>query len=177
MVSLNTVLAVGGIAAAYFIFKNLGGAAGIGSKIGGGFSSFGTSLTESLNPLTSAFAQKSPQLDMVYEDYLQGKPTPNTVPFDENPSFKIVPSQDEPESTVVAPVPNAFDFDNFYNKYISPNLPNIPSVYASESPQAQNFFAGQRAITRDASSRFPNARTATSSERSKLSSLTGGLLG
>ena len=176
MVSLNTVLAVGGIAAAYFIFKNLGGASGIGSKIGGGFSSFGTSLTESLNPLTSAFAQKSPQLDMVYEDYLQGKPTPNTVPFDENPSFKIVP-QDEPASTAVAPVPNAFEFDNFYNKYISPNLPNIPNVYSSESPQAQNFFAGQRAITRDASSRFPNARTATSSERSTLSSLTGGLLG
>ena len=67
MVSLNTVLAVGGIAAAYFVFKNLGGASGIGSKIGGGFSSFGTSLSESLNPLTSAFAQKSPQLDMVYD--------------------------------------------------------------------------------------------------------------
>ena len=113
---------------------------------------------------------------MVYEDYLQGKPTPNTVPFDENPSFKIVP-QDEPASTAVAPVPNAFDFDNFYNKYISPSLPNLPNVYASESPQAQNFFAGQRAITRDASSRFPNARTATSSERYTLSSLTGGLLG
>ena len=170
MVSLNTVLAVGGIAAAYFIFKNLGGASGIGSKIGGGFSSFGTSLTESLNPLTSAFAQKSPQLDMVYEDYLQGKPTPNTVPFDENPSFKIVP-QDEPASTPVAPVPNAFDFDNFYNKYISPNLPNIPNVYASESPQAQNFFAGQRAITKDASSRFPSARKATSEEKSYLRNL------
>ena len=176
MVSLNTVLAVGGIAAAYFIFKNLGGASGIGSKIGGGFSSFGTSLASSLSPLSSAFAQKSPQLDMVYEDYLQGKPTPNTLPFDENPSFKIV-SQDEPASTAVAPVPNAFEFDNFYNKYISPNLPNIPNVYSSESPQAQNFFAGQRAITKDASSRFPDARTATSSERSTLSSLTGGLLG
>ena len=176
MVKLNTILALGGIAAAYFIFKNLGGASGIGSKIGGGFSSFGTSLTESLSPLSSAFAQKSPQLDMVYEDYLQGKPTPNTVPFDENPSFKIA-SQDEPASTAVAPVPNAFEFDNFYNKYISPNLPSLPNVYASESPQAQNFFAGQRAITRDASSRFPSARTATSSERSTLSSLTGGLLG
>tara|TARA_R110002050_G_scaffold970_1_gene6728 strand:- start:116 stop:646 length:531 start_codon:yes stop_codon:yes gene_type:complete len=176
MVKLNTILALGGIAAAYFIFKNLGGASGIGSKIGGGFSSFGTSLSESLSPLSEAFAQKSPQLDMVYEDYLQGKPTPNTLPFDENPSFKIVP-QDEPASTAVAPVPNAFEFDNFYNKYISPNLPSLPNVYASESPQAQNFFAGQRAITRDASSRFPSARTATSSERSTLSSLTGGLLG
>ena len=170
MVSLNTVLAVGGIAAAYFIFKNLGGASGIGSKIGGGFSSFGTSLASSLSPLSSVFAQKSPQLDMVYEDYLQGKPTPNTLPFDENPSFKIA-SQDEPASTAVAPVPNAFEFDNFYNKYISPNLPNIPNVYSSESPQAQNFFAGQRTMTSDRSLLFPNARTATSSETSYLRNL------
>ena len=62
MVSLNTVLAVGGIAAAYFIFKNLGGASGIGSKIGGGVSAFGTSLSESLNPLnnlSNLFTQKT----------------------------------------------------------------------------------------------------------------------
>ena len=37
MVSLNTILAIGGIGAAYLIFKNLGGAAGIGSSIGQGF--------------------------------------------------------------------------------------------------------------------------------------------
>ena len=37
MVSLNTILAIGGLGAAYLIFKNLGGAAGIGSSIGGGF--------------------------------------------------------------------------------------------------------------------------------------------
>ena len=49
MVSLNTILAVGGVAAAYFIFQNLGGASGIGSRIGGGFSDFGTSLSASLN--------------------------------------------------------------------------------------------------------------------------------
>jgi len=41
MVSLNTILAIGGLGAAYLIFKNLGGAAGIGSSIGGGFNTFG----------------------------------------------------------------------------------------------------------------------------------------
>ena len=49
---------------------------------------------------------------MVDEDYLQGKPTPNKFHLIENPSFKIA-SQDEPSSTAVAPVSNAFDFDNF----------------------------------------------------------------
>ncbi len=53
MVSLNTVLALGGIAAAFLIFKNLGGASGIGSRIGGGVAAFGTSLSESLNPLNN----------------------------------------------------------------------------------------------------------------------------
>jgi hypothetical protein len=53
MVSLNTVLAIGGIAAAYIIFQSLGGASGIGSKIGGGFATFGTSLTNALNPLSN----------------------------------------------------------------------------------------------------------------------------
>ena len=49
MVSLNTILAIGGLGAAYLIFKNLGGAAGIGSSIGSGFATFGSSLTKSLN--------------------------------------------------------------------------------------------------------------------------------
>ena len=44
MVSLNTILAIGGIGAAYLIFKNLGGAAGIGSSIGQGFNVFGKNV-------------------------------------------------------------------------------------------------------------------------------------
>jgi len=174
MVSLNTVLAIGGVAAAYFIFKNLGGASGIGSKIGGGITSFGSSLNESLTPLF-AYGNTAPILDMTYENYLKGQKTANTLPFDENPSFKIV-SQDQPESSAVVPPANTLSFNNFYNKLVD-TLPSIPEVYPSESPQAQNFFAGQRAIQNDRSSMFPDARVATTSERSTLSSLTGGLLG
>ena len=51
MVSLNTILSVGGLAAAYIIFTRLGGASGIGSSIGGGFTAFGDSLVSSLNPI------------------------------------------------------------------------------------------------------------------------------
>ena len=169
MVSLNTILGVGGIAVAYFIFKNLGGASGIGSQIGSGFSSFGTALSQSLNPLKTAFGQ-SPQLDMTYERYLKGQRTADTLPFDKNPSF-IIP---QPESTAVTPAPNDLDFNNFYNKFID-ILPldtfNLPNVYASESPQAQNYFGGQRTMTTDRSVLFPNARTATSSEKSYLRNL------
>ena len=173
MVSLNTVLAVGGIAAAYFIFKNLGGASGIGSRIGGGFSDFGMALTKSLNPLQTAFGQSS---DRVYEDYLKGERTPNTLPFDENPSF-IIKEPQEPEVTPQQEAPNAFDFDNFYNKYIAPSLPSLPNSYGATSPQAANFFGSQASITHNASARFPNARQATRQEKITLSNLTGGLLG
>ena len=40
MVRFSTVLTLGGLAAAYLIYKNLGGAAGIGSSIGSAFGQF-----------------------------------------------------------------------------------------------------------------------------------------
>ena len=50
MVSLNTVLTLGVIGAAIAAFYGLGGASGIGSRIGSGLSSFGQSLQSSLIP-------------------------------------------------------------------------------------------------------------------------------
>jgi hypothetical protein len=49
MVSLNTILAIGGIGAAYLIYKNFGGASGIGSSIGSAIGSFGTGITQGFN--------------------------------------------------------------------------------------------------------------------------------
>ena len=48
MVSLNTALTLGVIGAAIAAFYGLGGASGIGSRIGSGLSSFGQSLQSSL---------------------------------------------------------------------------------------------------------------------------------
>ena len=121
MVSLNTVLAVGGIAAAYFIFKNLGGASGIGSKIGGGVAAFGTSLSESLNPLQNVFAQQKQQ-DPIYERYLAGERTANTLPFDENPSFIIKKDDNIQDSS--------FSFNS-----IIPSLPSAGAVTEYQGPQ------------------------------------------
>ena len=50
MVSLNTALTLGVIGAAIAAFYGLGGASGIGSRIGSGLSSFGQSLQSSLIP-------------------------------------------------------------------------------------------------------------------------------
>ena len=134
MVSLNTVLAVGGIAAAYFIFKNLGGASGIGSRIGGGVAAFGTSLSESLNPLQNVFAQQQQQ-DPIYERYLKGGAVPNTLPFDENPSFII--KKDEPEKN-----DNIQDSSFSFNSII-PSLPSAGAVeYQGPQQQTQSEYYG-----------------------------------
>ena len=40
MVRFTTILTLGGLAAAFLIYRNLGGAAGIGSSIGSAFGDF-----------------------------------------------------------------------------------------------------------------------------------------
>ena len=163
MVSLNTVLAVGGIAAAYFIFKNLGGASGIGSKIGGGVSAFGTSLSESLNPLQNVFGQQKQQ-DPIYERYLAGERTANTLPFDENPSFII--KKDEPEKN-----DNVEDSGFGFNSIIDSitNFGQTPSAFGSK--YQGNFFGGSNTIVDDRSSLFPSAGRATNDQVSMLRNL------
>ena len=49
MVSLNTILAIGGIGAAFIIYKKLGGAGGIGSSIGSSISDFGNNIISGIN--------------------------------------------------------------------------------------------------------------------------------
>ena len=163
MVSLNTVLAVGGIAAAYFIFKNLGGASGIGSKIGGGVSAFGISLSESLNPLQNVFGQQQQQ-DPIYERYLAGERTANTLPFDENPSFII--KKDEPEKN-----DNVEDSGFGFNSIIDSitNFGQTPSAFGST--YQGNFFGGSNTIVDDRSSLFPSAGRATNDQVSMLRNL------
>jgi hypothetical protein len=163
MVSLNTVLAVGGIAAAYFIFKNLGGASGIGSKIGGGVSAFGTSLSESLNPLQNVFGQQQQQ-DPIYERYLKGGAVPNTLPFDENPSFII--KKDEPEKN-----DNVEDSGFGFNSIIDSisNFGQTPSAFGST--YQGNFFGGSNTIVDDRSSLFPSAGRANNDQVTTLRNL------
>jgi len=163
MVSLNTILAIGGIGAAYLIFKNLGGAAGIGSSIGQGFNVFGTNIVSGLagslknantfdNPLNF---WGSPKLDPMrgeqsYDDYRNYK---------DDGSMPTAPA--EPDEDGWTP----FKFNA--PAYAEPSNPLNYFKFNSG-----NFFE-QTPIEE----RFPNARVATYSERTQLANLTGGLLG
>lgn len=119
MVSLNTILAIGGVGAAYIIFKNLGGAAGIGSSIGSGFNTFGNSIIAGLNlenankfdnPLNTSTPpgfRLDPTENRNYDDYISyNDPTPTPT---DNPPF-IFP--DPPSSSGGGELPNRYTWEN-----------------------------------------------------------------
>ena len=126
MVSLNTILAIGGIGAAYLIFKNLGGAAGIGSSIGSGFATFGSSLTKSLNfapdfqnPLNKSVPEGfriDPTEKRTYEQYIEEY---------ENPTKDEMKTEEESWSP--------FKFNE--------------GAYGDTTPTRQTSFASQGLIT------------------------------
>ena len=126
MVSLNTILAIGGLGAAYLIFKNLGGAAGIGSSIGGGFATFGSSLTKSLNfapdfqnPLNTGVPtgfRVDPTETRTYEQYIAEY---------ENPLKDEMKTEEEPWT------PFKFDI----------------SAYGDTTPTRKTSFASQGLVT------------------------------
>lgn len=130
MVSLNTVLAIGGIGAAYIIFKNLGGAAGIGSSIGSGFNTFGNNIISGLNlkdtienankfdnPLNTSVPEGfkiDPTENRNYDDYINyNDPTPTPT---DNPPF-IFPDP-----------PNSKPADNFMDQFTWTDRTPAPSI-------------------------------------------------
>tara|TARA_R110002051_G_scaffold263473_1_gene323290 strand:- start:977 stop:1525 length:549 start_codon:yes stop_codon:yes gene_type:complete len=113
VVSLNTILAIGGLGAAYLIFKNLGGAAGIGSSIGQGFNVFGSNIAAGLknankfdNPLNTSTPPGfylDPNENRNYDDYINyNDPTPTPT---DNPPF------------VFPDPPNSKPNDNFMDQF------------------------------------------------------------
>ena len=161
MVSLNTILAVGGIGAAYLLFKSLGGASGIGSSIGRGASQFsesivsgltGNALTNFDNPLNTStpagFRLDPDRGQQSYDDYINYKDDQGNIP--------TAPAEpDDDPISFVFPTASADSNPLNYFKFNSGN-------FFEQTPIEQ---------------RFPNVRKATATERSQLSNLTGGLLG
>ena len=130
MVSLNTILAIGGIGAAYLIFKNLGGAAGIGSSIGQGFNVFGKNVLSGLNfakdlnnfdnPLNTSVPEGfriDPTETRNYEDYINYK---DDSPVDDS----FVPFVFTPPTTAPPTVPVDFmDQFTFTDRTPTPTMP------------------------------------------------------
>jgi hypothetical protein len=176
MVSLNTILAIGGLGAAYLIFKNLGGAAGIGSSIGGGFATFGSSLTKSLNfapdfqnPLNTSVPtgfRVDPTETRTYDEYIAEY---------ENPLKDEMKTEEEPwtpfkfnESAYGDTTPTrktSFASQGLVTSgYQAPNYSTAGAGYSNDS-----FFAGGNTTP------LSVTRTATQQEKSILQSYGIGL--
>jgi hypothetical protein len=178
MVSLNTILAVGGIGAAYLIFKNLGGAAGIGSSIGQGFNVFGKNVLSGLN-----FAKDLNNFD---------NPLNTSVPE----GFRIDPTETRTYDQYIAEYENPLkdemktekeDWTPFKFNEGAYGLPITKTGFAGQgliTPgyQAPNYSTSGAGYSNDSffggnTSKTISPGVATSSQKSTLRSLTGGLLG
>ena len=122
MVNLNTLFTLGILGAGLLAFTSLGGAGGIGQRIGGGFKAFQDNLlagfTGALNPFGAA-ATGEPIIDLTLtsdpskytdpktvilpEEY---KPTANGGAVDTSPLPPATPTQTTPEPAVIVGVPN-----------------------------------------------------------------------
>jgi hypothetical protein len=157
MVSLNTIITIGGLGAAYLIFSRLGGGAGIGSAIGSQIGDFtgalGSGLTQAVNRFGNlvetpqANAPEGYRLDPTetrdYQDYVNyNDPTPTPT---DNPPFIF----ELPSPATITPPPVI--------QYGSPLPP----------------FAGDLEYV--VNTNFPNARKATEQEKSYLQSFGIGL--
>ena len=165
MVSLNTIITIGGLGAAYLIFSRLGGGAGIGSAIGSQIGDFtgalGSGITQAVNRFGNlvetpqANAPTGYRLDPTesrnYDEYVNYQPqsTPQSeTSYGEtvngSPAF-IFP---DPPATITPP----------------------PAIqYGSPLPP----FAGDLEYV--VNTNFPNARKATEQEKSYLQSFGIGL--
>ena len=98
MVSLNTIITIGGLGAAYLIFSRLGGGAGIGSAIGSQLGDFTGALGSGITQAVNRFGNlvETPQANEP-EGY-RLDPT-ETRDYDEYVNY-------EPQSTPQGPTPN-----------------------------------------------------------------------
>lgn len=155
MVSLNTIITLGGLGAAYLIFTRLGGGAGIGSAIGsqiGDFTgSLGAGLTQAVNKFGNlvetpqANASDGYRLDPTetrnYEDYVNyNDPTPTPT---DNPPFLF---PDPPAKITPPPVIQYGDplppFAGDLEYVVNTNFPNARKATESEKNYLQSFGIG-----------------------------------
>ena len=137
MVNLNTLFTLGILGAGLLAFTSLGGAGGIGQRIGGGFKAFQDNLiagfTGALNPFGAEATPGEPLIDLQLSSnpskYTDPKtvilpeeynPTTNGGPVDTSPLPPATPIETTPEPIVIVGVP-------------SPRGPAIPIPQTSDS--------------------------------------------
>jgi|TARA_R110000772_G_scaffold106985_2_gene209127 hypothetical protein len=155
MVSLNTIITIGGLGAAYLIFSRLGGGAGIGSAIGSQIGDFtgalGSGLTQAVNRFGNLVetpqANEPPRyrLDPTetrdydeYVNYNDPTPTPTVNPpfLFPNPPAQITPP---PVIQYGSPLP---PFAGDLEYVVNTNFPNARKATAQEKSYLQSFGIG-----------------------------------
>ena len=165
MVSLNTIITIGGLGAAYLIFTRLGGGAGIGSAIGSQIGDFTGALGSGITQAVNRFGNlvETPQANEPQGFRLD--PT-ETRDYNEyvNYQSQSIPQSDTSYGETGSGTP-AFIFNNPPAKITPP-----PAIqYGSPLPP----FAGELEYVVETN--FPNARKATAEEKSYLQSFGIGL--
>jgi hypothetical protein len=169
MVSLNTVLAIGGIGAAYLLYKNAGGASGLGQSLGSALGNFSTGVTQSFNKFGNLVGTPENNLPEGY----RLDPT-ETRDYEEYVNYQ---AQSIPQSET-----SYGETGSGSPAFIFPDTPGTitppPAIqYGSPLPP----FAGELEYVVQTfnqtpiEQRFPNARKATSEEKSYLQSFGIGL--
>ena len=164
MVSLNTIITLGGIGAAYLIFSRLGGGAGIGSAIGSQIGDFTESLGSGITQAVNRFGNlvETPQANAPtgyrldpsetrdYDEYVNYQPqsmpqgsTSYGETGDGSPAFIFSDSPatitPPPAIQYGAPLP---PFAGDLEYVVQTNFPNVRKATASEKSYLQSFGIG-----------------------------------
>lgn len=165
MVSLNTIITLGGLGAAYLIFTRLGGGAGIGSAIGSQIGDFTGALGSGITQAVNRFGNlvETPQANKTLGYRLD--PT-ETRDYDEYVNYQPQSiAQSETSYGETGSGSPAFIFPDSPAKITPP-----PAIqYGSPLPT----FAGDLQYVVETN--FPNVRKATAEEKSYLQSFGIGL--
>ena len=172
MVSLSTGLTLGLIGAAILGFYKLGGASGIGSRLGGGFSDLFDSFGSALNPVSAI--TENPALNPVlvaqarYEEATTLDPNLAANKF-VDPAGKYDPVAMGAKKFAEAIAPTT---DNFMDQFTFKDRTPAPitTVVQYEDVPVAKLPAYAGTLDYVVKTNFPNMRTASTQEKSFLQS-------
>jgi hypothetical protein len=182
MVSLNTILAIGGIGAAYLIYKNVGGASGLGSSLGSALGNFSTGITQSFNKFGNLVGTPENNIP----DGYRLDPT-ETRNYDEYVNYEEQSTPQAPTSygetgdgspAFIFPEPTGLPLETG-TKITVPQFTPPPAItYGSPLPPfagTLEYVVETNFLGKNNQSNFSNARKATAEEKSYLQSYGIGL--
>jgi hypothetical protein len=180
MVSLNTIITIGGLGAAYLLYKNAGGASGLGQSLGSALGNFSTGVTQSFNKFGNLVGtpennlpegyRLDPKETRDYEEYVnyEDQSNPQAQPDktygetgDGGPAF-IFPPLIEGDS----PPPR----DNFMDQFTFTDRTTTPPPAITYGAPLPPFAGTLEYVVQNMASDPTSTRTATPEEKNYLQS-------